>query len=107
MGHYLIQVAYTPEAWATMVKNPQDRIELVRPVVERLGGKMDEGFLSFGEYDVVAICQLPDNGSAAAFSMAASAGGAVKAFKTTPLMTMADAVKAMKKAGKASYQPPG
>jgi uncharacterized protein with GYD domain len=107
MGQYLVQVAYTPEAWATMVKNPQDRIELVRPVVERLGGKMDEGFLSFGEYDVVAICQLPDNVSAAAFSMAASAGGACKAFKTTPLLTMADAVKAMKKAGKASYQPPG
>jgi uncharacterized protein with GYD domain len=107
MGQYLVQVAYTPDAWAAMVKNPQDRIELVRPVVERLGGKMDEGFLSFGEYDVVAICQLPDNVSAAAFSMAAAAGGAVKAFKTTPLMTMAEAVKAMKKAGKASYQPPG
>ena len=107
MGHYLVQVAYTPDAWAAMVKNPQDRIEAVRPVVERLGGTMKEGFLSFGEYDVVAICELPDNVTAAAFSMAASAGGAVKAFKTTPLMTMTEAVKAMKKAGKASYQAPG
>jgi uncharacterized protein with GYD domain len=107
MGHYLVQVAYTPDAWAALVKNPQNRIEAVRPVVEGLGGKMDEGFLSFGEYDVVAICQLPDNVSAAAFSIATAAGGAVKAFKTTPLMSMTDAVKAMKKAGKASYQPPG
>jgi uncharacterized protein with GYD domain len=107
MGHYLVQVAYTPDAWAAMVKNPQDRIDAVRPVVERLGGTMKEGFLSFGEYDIVTICELPDNVSAAAFSIAASAGGAIKGFKTTPLMTMSEAVNAMKKAGEASYQAPG
>jgi uncharacterized protein with GYD domain len=107
MAHYLVQVAYTPEAWATMVKNPQDRIEGVRPTVERLGGTMLEGWLSFGEYDIVGICEMPDNVSAAAFSMAASAGGALKAFKTTPLLSMSEATEAMKRAGGASYEPPG
>ena len=37
MPHYLLQVAYTPEAWATMVKNPQNREDAVRPAVEKLG----------------------------------------------------------------------
>jgi uncharacterized protein with GYD domain len=40
MPHYLVQAAYTPEACAAMVKSPQDRLEALRPVVERLGGKL-------------------------------------------------------------------
>jgi hypothetical protein len=39
--------------------------------------------------------------------MAASAGGAVKATKTTPLMTMEEGIEAMRKAGTAGYRPPG
>jgi uncharacterized protein with GYD domain len=107
MPHYLVQAAYTPEAWATLVKNPQDRIKAIAPAIERLGGKVQDGYLAFGEYDIVVICEFPDNVTAAAFSAAASAGGSVKAFKTTPLMNMADAVKAMKKAGTSNYEPPG
>ena len=106
MAHYLAQVAYTSEAWASMVKNPQDRISAVTPVVKRLGGTMVSGWLAFGDYDVVGICDMPDNVSAAAFSIAASAGGSVKAFKTTPLLSIADAVEAMRKAGGAGYSPP-
>ena len=63
--------------------------------------------LTFGEYDTIAICEFPDDVSAAAFSLAASAGGACKTFRTTPLLTVADGVEAMKKAGGASYEPPG
>ncbi|HLB03895.1 MAG TPA: GYD domain-containing protein [Gaiellaceae bacterium] len=106
MAHYLAQVAYTPEAWASMVKNPQDRLAAVTPVIERLGGKLVSGWLAFGDYDIVAICDMPDNVSAAAFSMAASAGGSVKAFKTTPLLSIGEAVDAMRKAGGAGYAPP-
>ena len=106
MAYYLLQAAYTPEAWAAMVKNPQDRVQAVRPIVERLGGKVEQGWLAFGEYDIVAILQMPDNVSAAAFSMAASAGGAVKAIRTTPLMTVDEGVAAMRKAQGAGYRPP-
>jgi uncharacterized protein with GYD domain len=106
MPQYLVQAAYTPEAWAAMVKTPQNRLEAVRPVVQKLGGKIEGGWLSFGEYDVVVICELPNNVSAAALSMAASAGGAVKAVKTTPLMSIDEAMEAMRKAGGAGYRPP-
>jgi uncharacterized protein with GYD domain len=107
MSHYLVQVAYTSDAWATMVKNPQDRIQAIIPAVERLGGKVKDGYLTFGEYDILAICEFPDNVSAAAFSLAATSGGACKVFRTTPLMTVAEGVDAMKKAGTAGYEPPG
>ena len=45
--------------------------------------------------------------SAAAFSLAVSAGKAVKAVKTTPLLTIEDGVAAMQKAAGAGYRPPG
>jgi uncharacterized protein with GYD domain len=106
MPHYMFQAAYTPEAWAGLVKNPQDRLEAVRPVVEKLGGKIEGGWLAFGEYDIVIICQMPNNVSATAFSMTASAGGAVKAVKTTPLMTIDEGMEAMRKASGTGYRPP-
>ncbi len=106
MPQYLLQATYTPEAWASMVKSPQNRLEAVRPVIQKLGGKVEGGWLSFGEYDIAVICELPNNVSAAAFSMAASAGGSVKAVKTTPLMSIEEAMEAMKKAAGAGYRPP-
>ena len=107
MPHYLLEVAYTSQGWAALVKSPQDRIEAVRPAVEKLGGKIESGYLTFGDYDLIAIVNMPDNVSAAAFSIAASAGGAVKAIKTTPLMTMEEGMEAMRKAAAAGYRPPG
>jgi uncharacterized protein with GYD domain len=103
---YLIQVAYTPDAWAAMVKQPQNRLDAVRPVVEKLGGKFEHAWLAFGEYDIIGVVELPDNTNAAAFAMAAAAGGALKAFKTTPLLSVEEGVEAMRKAQGAGYRPP-
>jgi uncharacterized protein with GYD domain len=106
MPHYLLQVAYTPDAWAAQLKNPQNRIEAIRPAVQALGGRIECAYISFGEYDIMAVLDMPDNVSAAAFSIVASAGGALKAAKTTPLMTMEEGIEAMRKAGTAGYRPP-
>jgi len=107
MPYYLVQLAYTPEAWANMVKNPQDRFGIVRPAVEKLGGKIESAWMAFGEYDAVVIVQMPDNTAAAAFGMAVAAGGAVKSYVTTPLLTIEEGVAAMKQAGTTGYRPPG
>ena len=107
LSSYLIEVAYTPDAWAGMVKQPQNRREAVRPVVEKLGGKFEHAWLAFGEYDIVGVVELPENTDAAAFAMAVYAGGAVKAFKTTPLLSVAEGVEAMRKAQGAGYRRPG
>ena len=90
-----------------MLKDPQHRLEAVRPVIERLGGTIVNGWFAFGEYDLLVICDMPDNISAAALSMAISAGGAVKAAKTTPLLSGAQWVAAMEKATAvgAQYRP--
>jgi uncharacterized protein with GYD domain len=108
MAHYLCQIAYTSEAWSAQIKNPANRIEVVAPLLERLGARFESAYLSFGEYDIVFIMEAPDNVSAAAVSLAISAGGAVKAYKTTPLMTTEEGIEAMRKAGEnaSAYRPP-
>ncbi len=106
MAYYLLQGAYTSEAWASLLKNPIDRTEAVRPVIEKLGGSVVGAWLAFGEHDVVLIFQMPDNLSAAALAFAFSAGGAFKSARTTPLVEFKDGIEAMKKAAGSGYQPP-
>jgi uncharacterized protein with GYD domain len=106
MAHFLLQGAYTTEAWNSLVKNPQNRVDVIRPVIEKLGGSVEGAWFAFGEYDVVLIMQMPDNVSAAAFSLAVAAGGAFKSHMTTPLISMADGIEAMKQAAGAGYKPP-
>jgi uncharacterized protein with GYD domain len=106
MPYYLVQVAYTPEACAALIKKPQNRMDVVRPAIEKLGGRLEGAWMAFGEYDWVLVAQMPDNVSAAALSMAITAGGALKACKTTPLMTLEEGVEAMRKASGTGYRPP-
>ncbi len=104
MPHYLLQAAYSPEGWEALVRNPQNRFEAIRPAIEKLGGKIENGWFAFGEYDAIVILQMPDNVNAAAIAMAFAAGGALKAVKTTPLLTAAEGVEAMKKAAGSGYR---
>ncbi|MDQ1469269.1 MAG: hypothetical protein QOJ99_749, partial [Bryobacterales bacterium] len=105
MAHYLLQLAYTPEAWSALITNPQDRTKAVQDVVENLGGKIERFWLSFGEYDIVGVLDMPESVSAAAFSMALSAGGACRSVRTTPLLSTEEGKEAMKRAGTCGYTP--
>ena len=107
MPLYLLQASYTGDGWKAQVANPQDAISRLRGTIEGLGGRIESAYYTFGDDDVVAIIEFPDNITAASFSVAGSAGGAVKSIKTTPLMTMAEGVQVMQKAAGAGYRPPG
>ena len=104
MPHYLTQVAYTPEGWNAMLKDPEGRRAMVRATIEKLGGKIDSQYFAFGDYDVIGIAEFPDNISAAAIAMAVSAGGAVRSVKTTPLLSGGEAQEAMRRAANSGYR---
>ena len=73
MAIYMFQGRYTAAAIAAMTNKPEDRTEAVQSVTERLGGKLLGFWMSFGEYDYVGICELPDSMAAATFALATSA----------------------------------
>jgi len=105
MPHFLHQVAYSREGWEAIVNNPQDRIEAIRPAVEKLGGKIETAWFAFGDHDVIVITEMPNTVNAAAIAIAFAAGGACKAVQTTPLLSVAEGVEAMKKAKESGYRP--
>ena len=107
MPRYLIQASYNQGGVSGLLSNPQDRAEAIRPVVEGMGGKLESFDYALGEYDVVAIVELPDNITAAALAMAVGAGGALKEYKTTALVSVSEAMEAMRKAAAAGYRSPG
>ncbi len=106
MRSYLLQATYSAGAWAALLKNPHDRTEAVRAAVQALGGTLTGMWLAFGDTDVVAVLQMPDEVAAAGVSMAISAGGAVTSVRTTPLLTLEEGVTAMRKANASGYLPP-
>jgi uncharacterized protein with GYD domain len=108
MPIYMYQAAYTPESWAAQLKNPQNRVESIgRQVCEAVGGRLIGGWYSFGEYDIVIVAEVPSNQAMTAVALGVGAGGAVKASRTTVLMTGAEGVEAMKQgdAVARTYQP--
>jgi uncharacterized protein with GYD domain len=106
MAFYLIQVVYKDTAAKSLVIHPQTREDIISKTCKSLGGKLHSFFFAFGEYDVVAIAELPDNAAAAAFALGTASKGAISKFHTTVLMTAAEGLEAMKKAQKVDYVPP-
>lgn len=106
MNTFLIQATYSHSATLSLIKNPQDRAAAVRSMIEKAGGQLDGFWFALGEYDIVAVAQMPDAVSAAAFSMAIGGSGAMNTYKTTTLLTSEEAMQAMKHAATIAYQPP-
>lgn len=107
MPLYMYRVGYTADSWARQAQKPTNREEAIRPSVRALGGRIISFYYAFGKDDVILIANMPDNKAAAALAIAAAAGGALTHITTTPLMTVNEAMGAMRGAKKARYTPPG
>ena len=105
MALYIYQASYTPESLAAQIKNPQDRIEAVRPPLEAMGAKFVAAGYPFGEYDVLVVLEAPDDATAASIALAVAAGGAVKSAKTTRLLSGEEWIQALRNAQGSQYQP--
>ena len=106
MPKFLIQVTYSDDALADLVRNPEDRGAVITELFERLGGKVEAFYHSLGEYDLVIIAECPDNETMAAIQIAVRAAGVEKYQKITTLLSREEAVNALKRAGSSGYQRP-
>jgi uncharacterized protein with GYD domain len=106
MPLYMVQASYAPQALAAMTKNPQDRSQAVRPLIEGAGGRLRDVFFCQGDYDVVAVFEVPDAEAANAIALAAVGAGHLKTYKTTPLFTAEEIMGAMRRAATLTIRPP-
>ncbi|MFN8162018.1 MAG: GYD domain-containing protein [Solirubrobacterales bacterium] len=105
MPKYLIEATYSSDGIrGVQEKGGSARRDAVAAVVEGMGGSLEAFYFAFGDPDVYAIIDLPDNEAAAAVGMAVNASGLVRA-GTTVLLTPAEVDSATGKS--VGYQPPG
>jgi uncharacterized protein with GYD domain len=107
MALYLTHFSYTPETWARLTKNPEDRREAARKYIESVGGKLHGFWYAFGAYDGYNLWEAPDNVSMATALIAIRGGGALSKCETTLLLTVEETLDALGRAGAVAYRPPG
>ncbi len=107
MALYLTRFSYTPETWARLAKNPEDRRDAARSYVESVGGKLHGFWYAFGDHDGYTLWEAPDNVAMAAVSIAISGGGALSKFETTVLLTVEETLEALRRVETVGYRQPG
>jgi uncharacterized protein with GYD domain len=105
MPKYLVQASYTADGLkGVLEKGGSSRRDVVASMATEQGGSLESFYFAFGDADVYAIIDMPDNVTVAAVAMAVSASGAAAA-KTVVLLSPEEIDEAAQKS--VNYVPPG
>jgi uncharacterized protein with GYD domain len=91
MPTYITQGRYTRDAIKGMIVKPEDRADAVARLLSKVGGRLISYYLTFGEYDFLAITEAPNDVQMAAALLAAGSGGGVTDLRTTIALTSIEA----------------
>jgi uncharacterized protein with GYD domain len=91
MPTYITQGRYTREAIKGMIVRPEDRADAVARLLGKIGGRLIAYYVTFGEYDFLAVAEAPSDVQMAAALFAAGAGGGVTDLRTTVALTSIEA----------------
>lgn len=108
MAKFAILFTYTPDAWASMIKNPSNRAAQAEAVADAVGGSLETFYWMLGVHDGLAIADVPDTVSGAAISVAVNSTGNFSAVSTHELLDADDRAALTEKAKTvlAGYTPP-
>jgi uncharacterized protein with GYD domain len=105
MPKFLMHAYYTSEGLKGLKRDrASGRKATVSNAIGAFGGKLEAMHYSFGDDDVIAIVDLPDNASASALSIAISSTGLMRT-KTIPLLKVEEMDDALSMA--THYKGPG
>ena len=109
MALFMLMGKYSPEAMKAILETGSDREAAAKKALEAAGGKLLGFYGLFGQdYNVAIIAEVPGNAEYIGAIGPAIMAGTFSAFKSIPLYTAGDVVKASKIARKvaATYTPP-
>jgi len=91
MPTYITQGRYTRDAIKGMVVRPEDRADVVARLLGKVGGRLLSYYVTFGEYDFLAIAEASNDVQMAAALFAAASGAGVTDLRTTVALTSIEA----------------
>ena len=97
---YMFQFAYTPEAWARHVMQPQNPAEPLAVLAEQRNGRLTNFFYTFGANEGLAFLQASRLQTCLAIVVAATATGDYRDTRWTRLISVEEGLKIMETAGR-------
>jgi uncharacterized protein with GYD domain len=106
MALYMGQFKYTAEAWTTLSHKPEDRRAVLDQQVKKLNGRLLSLYYCIGEYDGVFLMEVPDDLTAEILKLSIIDAKIDKEITLIKLLTVEEAMDAMRKAGSMRYPAP-
>jgi uncharacterized protein with GYD domain len=109
MPKFVTFFSLTSDALARFIEHPGDRRGPVGRLAEAAGGRLEAYYWMFGQYDGMAIFDMPDSTAQAAAVLAVTSSGVFRQAETHELIEADDLVAILQKAQtlRPSYRPPG
>ena len=77
MTTYIMLLNWTDQGVKAVRDSPK-RLDAARKQLAAMGGSFREFYLTMGEYDMVAVCEAPDDAVAARFALQLGAAGNIR-----------------------------
>lgn len=77
MPTYISLIKYT-EQGATTIKDSPNRLDVARRAAQALGGQIKEWFLTLGQYDAIAIIEMPNEETLAQLILVLAVAGNIQ-----------------------------
>lgn len=77
MTTYIMLINWTEQGVKNVRESPK-RLDAAKKLLGEMGGSFKEFYLTMGDYDMVAICDAPDDAVAARFALSLGSGGHVR-----------------------------
>jgi uncharacterized protein with GYD domain len=77
MTTYILMINWTEQGIKNLRDSPK-RLDAAKKALEATGGSFKDFYLTMGEFDMVAVCEAPDDAVLARFAMTLGMGGNVR-----------------------------
>ena len=77
MTTYVVLINWTEQGVKNVRESPR-RLDAAKKLMTEMGGSFKEFYLTMGDYDMVAVCEAPDDAVAARFALQLGMGGNVR-----------------------------
>jgi len=108
MPHFMMTLKFAPPSVKALTANPSDRRKAAIEAMGAAGAKLKEYYFALGDTDAYVTYEAPDAVTAASLAMSVAASGSASAVATIALLTVEEAMEAMRKSGaiQGAYKPP-